>query len=288
MHPLRSCNLCRETQKIHPVFTKNKYLIVRCENCGLVYVDAIPTSDELRAIYGGDFFTLSAKFKGGETGPAFQNAKIRVDRILSLPGVGREAWLDVGCATGEFVAQAQRHIGEVVGVELSEFAVQQAKAQYGVTVLNGDFLTTELDPGRYDVITAWDFIEHVQDPAATLEKMHRLLRPGGCLILSTGDIASISSRLAGKFWHLMIPPKHLYFFSKDTIRTYLERAGFLDINISYPGKYVPLDFIVWKFFAQISSNSGRRVASALERINLGKLVLPVNLFDIMEVQARKP
>lgn len=288
MHQLRSCNLCRETQKIRPVFTKNTYLIAKCETCGLVYVDAVPDAEALSAIYSQSFFGLSSKFKGGESSPTIQNAKKRINRVLALSGIGCDSWLDVGCATGEFVYEAQRHVKNVLGVELSEFASKQAQVQYGVAVLNSDFIKANLESEHYDVITAWDFIEHVEDPASTLEKMHRLLKPGGALVLSTGDVDSNSAKLAGKYWHLMIPPKHLYFFSKNTIRKYLEQAGFQDVRIVYPRKYVPLDFIIWKLFSQISLNLGSGLMPFLQRLELGKVILSVNLHDIMEVQARKP
>ena len=86
----------------------------------------------------------------------------------------------------------------------------------------------------------------------------------------------------------MIPPKHLYFFSKDSIKKYLENAGFEQIRITYTKKYVPLDFIIWKFFSQINPKLGDQLLSMVQPLKLEKILLSINLYDIMEIFARKP
>lgn len=288
MSDFRPCNLCGEKEKIDLVFSKNHYLIIKCNTCKLVYVDSIPTNDELEQIYSENFFNAGIKFKGGQNNPTVLNAGNRVKKIVCLPNVGLEHWLDIGCATGEFIFQAKKHVKDALGVEFSTLASQKAELLYGVSVLNADFIDTDLKKDYFDVITAWDFIEHIKDPLSTFRKIYNHLKPGGYLILSTGDMDSISSKISGKFWHLMIPPKHLYFFSKITIKKYLEKIGFEQININYPNKYVPLDFIIWKFFYQISPRMGDRLLSIIKPLKLGRMIFSINLYDIMEVYARKP
>ena len=133
----------------------------------------------------------------------------------------------------------------------------------------------------------WDYVEHVPDPAANLEKAFDVLQPGGYLALSTGDVDSLLARLAGRFWHLMIPPRHLYFFSPVTIRRLVTAAGLDLVQIGRPGKRVPLDFAAWKLATMTLPGLSAPVVQTCERLGLGRVAPSVNLFDIMTVYARK-
>ena len=72
--------------------------------------------------------------------------------------------------------------------------------------------------GSVDVITLFDVIEHLPRPHETLALCHQYLRPGGVIVITTGDFASPLARLAGAKWRLMTPPQHLWFFTPQSIR----------------------------------------------------------------------
>jgi SAM-dependent methyltransferase len=261
---------------------------VRCQACGLVYTNEIPSPAELEAVYGAAFFKVGQKFAGQSEGVGIVNATSRMRRVLELDGVGRARWLDVGCATGDFLEAARRvGIGDITGVELSAYAVEQATSR-GFDVVRADFADVELQPGSFDVITMWDYIEHVPDPAASARKAFEALRPGGYLVISTGDAESRAARLMGRFWHLMIPPRHLYFFTPDTLVRLLQDSGLLMMRIDRPGKRVPLDFAVWKAAIMLAPPLAPAVLRAATGLGLGRLQPSVNLLDIMTAYARKP
>ena len=283
----RPCHVCGETTRIDRLFEKNGYTIVRCRACGLVFTSDVPSAAELEAIYGEAFFAVGQKFAGRSGGAGMVNAESRVARLLELPGVGRRRWLDVGCAAGDFLDAARRAgVGDVHGVELSAYAAGQARAR-GFDVVQADFASLDLGPGTYDVITMWDYIEHVPDPSASLRKALAALEPGGYLALSTGDASSLAARLLGRFWHLMIPPRHPYFFTPQTMVRMLQQAGFLMVRMDWPGKRVPLDFAAWKGSAMILPAAAPAVLRAATRLGLGRLQPSINLFDIMTVYARR-
>jgi SAM-dependent methyltransferase len=285
---IRACHVCGEASRLDRRFRKGAFTIVRCRTCGLVFTNEIPPPAELEAIYGPSFFEVGQKFTGRSDGVGLVNAAARVSRLLELPEVGRARWLDVGCATGDFLEAARRAgVVEVRGVELSEFAAAQARGR-GFDVARGDFASLVLPPGSFDVVTMWDYVEHVPDPAASLERAFEVLRPGGYLAISTGDAASLAARAMGRFWHLMIPPKHLYFFTPDTLVRVLQRAGFLMVRLDRPGKRVPLDFAAWKAAVMIAPPLAPLVLKAATRLGLGRLRPSINLRDIMTVCARRP
>jgi SAM-dependent methyltransferase len=285
---VRPCHVCGETARLVRRFRKGAYAIVRCRSCGLVYTNEIPSAGELDAIYGAAFFQVGRKFAGGPDGVGLVNAAERVRRLLEQPDVGRARWLDVGCATGDFLAAARSAgVADVRGVELSGYAAEQARAR-GFDVACADFADVELEPASVDVITMWDYIEHVPDPAASVRKAFAALRPGGHLIISTGDVESLAARLTGRFWHLMIPPRHLYFFTPGTLGRLLEDAGFLMARVARSGKRVPLDFAVWKVAVMLAPPVAPAVLRAATGLGLGRLRPSINLLDIMTVSARKP
>ena len=140
----------------------------------------------------------------------------------------------------------------------------------------------------FDVVSMWDYVEHVPDPAATLRKAIEILKPGGYVALSTGDVDSGMARLPARFWHLMISPKHLCSFSPVTITRLLTGAGFEAVEIARSGKRVPLDFALWKLTSLVAPRLGSGVLRACGALGLGLVVPRINLFDIMTVYARKP
>ena len=283
----RPCGCCGEMAQLARRFTKNGYTIVRCCVCGLQYVNQLPAPAELRTIYGEEFFHVGKKFSGHPASAGLINARQRVEAVRGLAAVGRTRWLDVGCATGDFLACAASVVDEVSGIELSAFAAEKARER-DLDVTTGDFLQAEVPRTAFDVVSMWDYVEHVPDPAANLEKAFDVLKLGGYLALSTGDVDSLLARLAGRFWHLMIPPRHLYFFSSVTIRRLLTAAGFDLVQIGRPGKRVPLDFAAWKLATMTVPGLSAAVVHTCARLGIGRVAPPVNLFDIMTVYARKP
>lgn len=271
-----------------PLYKRYGYQIVRCTNCNLVYLLDVPPAKELSELYSKSFFTSSSKFGASKNSPGSINARKRIDWILEFPGIKTGAWLDIGCATGDFLLAATPFVGELYGNDVSTYAIKIG-GQRGLNNLReGDFASLKYPTENFDVITMWDLIEHVPDPKLTLAKAYQALKPGGYIVLSTGDVESLAARITGRFWHLMIPPLHIYFFSKRTIRRYLESSGFKEIEVFYPGKVAPLDFLIEKSFRLISPALGRVVSSSIKNFDLARVQLPVNFFDIMTVRARKP
>jgi SAM-dependent methyltransferase len=138
--------------------------------------------------------------------------------------------LDVGCGTGEWLS-FMRDLGWAVeGVEFDAAAADVAK-QRGITVRCGSLRQQNLPAASYDAITLNHVIEHVPDPIETLSECRRLLKPGGRLVISTPNSASLSHRIFGPNWRGLEPPRHLHVFSMDCLRNALEKAGFKTVRL---------------------------------------------------------
>jgi SAM-dependent methyltransferase len=187
--------------------------------------------------------------------------------------------LDIGCAYGFFLKQAQRYFN-VAGIELAEDAAQSCR-EAGLHVLSGTADEAALAQiGNVDVITMFDVIEHLPQPRETLALCHRHLSPGGVVVITTGDFASLAARWSGARWRLMTPPQHLWFFSAESLRRTASSLGYIIEHLDHPGKVVPLSLIMFQLKRMFGAKGSRAgFASAIG--------IPINLFDAMRVVLRK-
>jgi len=211
-------------------FRKDGFDMVCCSDCGALYVGQDPAAIDLDALYGEAYYTggsdaVFADYVGQEAARrAHARRKLMLLRTLPprIPRHGR--LLDVGCAAGFFLAEA-RAFYDVQGVELSAWSSAYARERLGLPVHTGTLQDATLPAGQFDVITLWDVIEHVPDPVPLLAEAARVLKPGGRLVLTTGDWGSAYAQARGPDWHLMTPPWHLTMFSRATLQRAARRAG---------------------------------------------------------------
>ena len=156
-------------------------------------------------------------------------------RIAVLPDIEPGRLLDVGSGKGRFLAAARDAGWDVLGIEFSEGAAASSRARFDVEVVAGDFGTTAL-AGPFDVITMWHTLEHLPDPRAAVERAVSLLRPGGYLIVSVPNVASVQARLGGDRWIHLDLPRHFFHFTPKALSTLLVRCG---LRVERIGHFYP-------------------------------------------------
>jgi len=283
------CPVCGHKDEVSERFKKWGYSILRCSGCSLMFVYPQPSKSELLELYSGDYFLRGGKYaavgEGGGENPSRQNDLAKLEVVGWYKSKGR--LLDVGCAFGEFMKLAQEKGYDVSGVETSEAAAGYAKETLGLEVFNCELQSADLGSQEYDLITMWDVLEHVGNPVATLSEVSRLLRPGGTVIISTGDSSSKWARLTGGYWHLLTPPQHLFFFNPVSLTKVLEMNGLFKREIVYMGKKAALNFILFK--ARESFGPIVWPLALLAKVTgLERHQIIVNLRDIMTCVAEKP
>ncbi len=147
--------------------------------------------DYLRREYAGVFDeeALANHFRQYVLLPFSQDLLASIHPLLALQE-GRRL-LDLGCGFGSFVLAARQAGFEAQGLDMGDFQVKFARQRLAIEApeadpeavyLHGDAQHTGLPAESYDVITAWNLLEHVPDCRQLLREAHRLLRPGGILI----------------------------------------------------------------------------------------------------------
>ncbi len=207
------------------------YHILRCAQCGLGRVENPPSPEALAALYDEAYFE-SAEAVGYQGYAEAEDRKRQhfrtlLDEIARERGVGSPGRLvEIGCAYGFFLDEARKRGWSVMGLEPSAHAAGRARDHLGLDVRSDADALARLPDGEADVVAAWDVIEHVAEPLGLMASAHRLLREGGVLALSTGDVGSLSARLHGRHWSLVTPPWHLWYFTRRSMAKLLEAQGF--------------------------------------------------------------
>jgi 2-polyprenyl-3-methyl-5-hydroxy-6-metoxy-1,4-benzoquinol methylase len=114
----------------------------------------------------------------------------------------------------------------VMGVDLSPHAAHVAQTAYGIDVRVGTLTQANFSGGHFAVVTMSHAIEHVPNPLTELQECFRILRPNGRLVLITPNAAGLMSRLFGRHWVSLDPPRHLSMFTVSTLRRFVESVGF--------------------------------------------------------------
>lgn len=284
---IRPCKLCGSLSRV-PFVRED---LARCPQCGLVTVSSHPEQNELNALYGESYYNSGNSRQLGYTDYVADEANIRRSARRRLRQLQRHTQggrlLDVGCATGFFLDEARKAGWRATGLDPSDFAVQYARQQFGLDVQCGTLESVELPAQSFDLVTMWDVIEHVSDPAGTIRLAGRLLREDGVITLATPDVDSVPARLAGSGWvGYKLSGEHVTFFSKRTLSQMLEDAGFTVLQTGHIGKHVPLALFrdrLGMYFPLLA----RLLRVAEDLAGLSALSLYVNPFDIIQVTARK-
>jgi SAM-dependent methyltransferase len=274
----RACPACGQSTEHRALFVKNGCEILQCSACGLGRAEAASFQPE--SYYTGDYFSGGqpdgyANYQ--DTEPVLRREFARtVEFIRKRRPSGR--LLEIGCAYGFFLQEAAPYYN-VQGLEISEEAAAFARRR-GLPVLTGiadEAAFAQL--GRFDVIVLLDVIEHLPDPAATLELCSRHLESGGVVVITTGDFASLYARVSRQNWRLMTPPQHLWYFTPTSLARLGASVGLAPEVCDHPWKLVPMSLISFQLARMLGLKTRTPAGSGVG--------IPVNLFDAMRCLLRK-
>lgn len=232
------CNNCR-SKNVKVLYKLKGYDVVQCKNCGLKF--SYPPE---KYNYEKEYFTKEHKeyFSSCKKGYDINNPKIKnfkegIEKIEKFSKSKRGKILDVGCATGVFLDICKKKGWVCYGVDISKYATDYAKEKFGIKAKAGNLVKVEYKSNFFDVISMWDFIEHLEKPYETLKEAERILKKNGLLFISTINEESLMNIFAEFIYKfslglikkpiaLLHPQQHLTHFSEKSLKEMLKKNKF--------------------------------------------------------------
>lgn len=254
--------------------------IVKCGSCGVIYVDEKIEQEQISTYYEvAEDPLYFAEQKAREI--TFRNYLKKLEKVFSSKG----KILDVGTNTGLFVRLALNKGWEASGIEPNKWAVEYAKKNYGIDLINKPFEKGVFEKESFDVITMWDVIEHFTNPAEEMKKVYWYLKKGGVFALSTIDPESFLARLMGTKWSWYME-MHRVFFTRKTAEFYLKKTGFNKIIFKAHFRNLSLGYLSTRLAAVnpwISNLAGK----VIRYLGLSKFIIPYYANDLYDCYAFK-
>jgi SAM-dependent methyltransferase len=199
--------------------------LVVCVRCGLGRLHPMPDLEQLAAFYPSEYY--------GEPGRKFQGL---IERLVRLVGERHIAFLtsdlrpgsrvlDVGCGRGVILGALADRGFEVHGVEVSLDAARGADPRAEIRIAPR-LADAGYAAAYFDEIVIWHVLEHLHDPKDALREAHRILRPGGRLVVAVPNFSSWQARWTGAAWFHLDLPRHLWHFPLAALRRLLCDCGF--------------------------------------------------------------
>ncbi len=296
------CLFCRKLGfKERYYIRRHEKRIVECLHCGLVQVNprngmlnfVDNEGSEAREEKLGRLFDVMLKDTDKSLESVMDQEIITKKRafqeklahIKPLCKTGR--LLDVGSAQGTMLAACATEPFELFGVEPSRFTCAESrKIAPGSTVYNCTLMEAEFPDNMFDVVTIVNTLEHVVNPVETLAEIHRILRPGGVVMVETPDAGHMFSRLFGSRWVQFLIADHVVFFSKKLLISILDDIGFVVKQTGWPCKRISLRLFFFHANRYLKG-FGRWGTAAVERLGLADRTILFPQLDVMTVVAVK-
>ena len=247
-HLVKACLVCQGA-KLYYLFSIFDHRIVRCDDCGLLFINPQPSDDELSRIYGAGYFLGSNTETGRQTVSEIKQAtaQLYLSEIRRYRGCKSGRLLEVGCGDGDFLVSAEADGWQVTGVDFSAAACEKTRRR----LKNGEVLCGELQPfqlpaEQFDLCVISDVIGHVRSPLDFLREIHRVLKPGGTLFIATPSTDSWSARFMRQKW-MEFKADHLAYFDRQTLQTALFKSGFQDVIVEPGWKILNFDYVKMHF-----------------------------------------
>jgi len=236
----KSCNLCGSNE-LHQIYkTGDKiwliggdFYLVKCAKCGLVFVNPRPVIQDMGEFYPAKYYSRTFGTIKLTDQYSLEVKRVFNNRFHPVPLFkDKGAALEIGCSDGYFLNFLKEKGWQVEGIEPSQFASDYARSAFGLNVFTGTLDSFVPKENTFDMVYMFEVFEHLHDPRGTLIKIKSMLKEDGVLVITVPNFSSLLRRLFGKSWHFIDLPRHLFHFTKKSIKGMLKEAGFKSLSIS--------------------------------------------------------
>lgn len=273
-----NCDICGQEEtglylrmEDHSYGVPGTFSIVRCSSCNLLFTNPRPKCDSIVDLYRNHYGDFDIRpTVNGKTIKSFVKRNLRVRKFyhwlfgqylseVLLKARGRV--LDIGCGSGSTMEELRRLGCKVYGIEPNPKAAK-ACIEKGLDVTCGVLNEVNFTENFFDTVIMMNVVEHFPSPKRTLEKIYRILRPGGHVYIYCPNANSYMAAFFDEFWRGWHVPFHFYHFTPETMSRLIRTTPFKNITM----RAVTPDFVFpeslelflanrWKSFRWINKTS---------------------------------
>ena len=217
---IMNCAVCGAS-KASEFLVVNKFTLVKCEYCGLIYSENF-ISDDI-SYYDDFYFAERNRYisRWDEFCSIFDSL---LDKIVLFKREGN--LLDVGAGVGTLMYVAAKRGFKVKGVEVSDWAATFCRETKGLDVVTGKLENLRLGMESFDVVVINHVLEHVDNPRLMLSEIRRILKRDGIIVVGVPNIGSLMARIKSSKWVSLRPEEHIWQFTPATLKRLIKQEGF--------------------------------------------------------------
>ena len=213
---LRRCQICA-SKKNNLLFIKDGFRHVICNKCSFIFVNPILK----KTISHNHFFDENSYNK------VLKNKiNLDLDKKKFLYGLQNlninkknKKILDIGCGYGFFLDQAKKYNWEVYGSELNNDCIDKLKKKK-IKLFNFE------DNIKFDCITMWTVLEHIDNINLFIRKIKTKLEKNGKIIINVPNVDSLSATILQEKCTMFSGEQHINHFSAQTLKFFLKKHNF--------------------------------------------------------------
>ena len=221
------CLVCNGPN-IHSLRGYESHDLLKCSDCGFIFMRKIPTNAELESYYSVYAYENEKEMS--------EPTRVSLESLVKGSDLYRQnnRILDVGCGEGWILEVAKKNGWDVYGTEYSARAIEICEAK-GIKMYKGVLKPEEMQANEFDVIVSSETIEHINNPREDFSNICKLLRKGGLLYVTTPNFNSYLRYLLKEKYNIIKYPEHLSYYTKTTLNTLLTSCGFKKVKLLTTG-----------------------------------------------------
>ncbi len=216
------CCVCENTNESNfkVKYQKEKFAVLECNTCSFTFIPPYYRKQISYEQYKDE--TVANAVRNGNNWVKIERHKLRYDLIKKYKPKG--SLFDLGAGWGHFMLTGQMLGYDVYGIEISEQPYLYSKNDLKLAVDHIDFFKMT-EEKKYDIITMWDVLEHIDKADDVIAKCAKLNSTGGILVIQVPQIDSYFAKKHQDNWKMM-GLDHVNYFGKKTITQLLEKHGY--------------------------------------------------------------